>query len=120
MLPDQEQIGDLLPVRGCGFGFTMTSRACLDKMWVACRKYRDPRRDGTRPKVADMFGQVYEFLQGDPSDLEDMTLMSEDFSFCKRWRDLGGTVQLYVKGGVLMHAGGHCWSAREMPGGVVG
>jgi hypothetical protein len=51
---------------------------------------------------------------------EDQALLSEDYSFCLRWRRLGGRVYVYARGGIIHHAGVHDWTAREMPGGVVG
>ena len=105
-----------IAVRGVGFGFTLTSAEMLRRMAEDAVRYGNTYWDLPKPHdIANLFGQMI-----DTAPDGRRFLGSEDFSFCKRWRDLGGTVQLYVKGGVLMHAGGHCWSAREMPGGVVG
>lgn len=122
LLPENPSMDSrgVLPVRSCGFGFTMTSRRCLEWMWVHCRKYRDARRDGTWPIVADMFGQVFERIVPNASDRsEDMTLMSEDFSFCSRWRSMGGTVAMY--GGpnnLVEHVGAVSFDATMIPGAV--
>lgn len=110
--------GPLMPVRGVGFGFTMTTLACLRAMSDRARIYTDwPSTN----KVADIFGHLYEPHPQYPDDRERDSKLSEDFSFCKRWReDLGGKVYIYEKAGILRHAGPHAWSAEEMPGGVVG
>ena len=105
----------LMEVRGVGFGFTMTSRACLEKMSNAARRYTDTPNPH---KVANIFGQLYDrFTPGE--DPEDECLLSEDFSFCKRWREMGGKIHLYAKSGIIIHAGPHPFSARDMPGGVI-
>jgi hypothetical protein len=112
----QEERNNLLEVRGVGFGFTMVSRTCLERMSAAARKYTDLPNPW---KVANIFGQLY-----DPPTPgctgEDEMLLSEDFSFCKRWREMGGRVVLYTGAGIIFHAGTHAWNAREMQGGVVG
>jgi hypothetical protein len=110
---------EMLEVRGVGFGLTLTSRACLMKMSAAARKYTD---HPTPHKVANIFGQLYDHVDMSPGDSEseDMMLLGEDFSFCKRWRELGGRVMVYAgKGNMVAHAGAHAFTAREMPGGAV-
>jgi hypothetical protein len=65
--------------------------------------------------VPNIFGQLYDRVTDSP-DPEDEVLLSEDYSFCKRWRDLGGKVLLYTRAGVVRHAGYYAWSARDFPG----
>lgn len=112
-LPIAEVKDDMLEVRGIGFGLTLTTRRCLEKMTDAARKYTDlPRQD----KIANIFGQLYDHptIGGDPGS-EDAMLLGEDYSFCKRWRDLGGRVMVYAgKGNIVAHAGSHAFTAREM------
>lgn len=106
----------LMEVRGVGFGFTMTSRACLERMSAAERKYTDIPNSH---KVANIFGQLFDRLTpGD--DPEDECLLSEDYAFCKRWREMGGKIHLYQRAGIICHVGTHAYSARDMPGGVIG
>lgn len=101
-------------VRSVGFGFTMTTRLCLELMTKAARKYTDDRSGVT----ANIFGQLYDApTPGCPEESE--LLLSEDYSFCKRWRELGGNVSLYLDAGIIYHAGMYPWSAQEMPGGIV-
>jgi hypothetical protein len=81
----------------------------------AARKYTDipnPHR------VANIFGQLYERLTPG-NDQEEECLLSEDYSFCKRWRDMGGKIQLFTRAGIIFHAGSHAWSAREKEGAVL-
>lgn len=97
-----------LDVRAVGFGFTLTSRECLERMGHAAHWYRDYPNATRCPNI---FGQQYDTPE---EATEDDTLLSEDFSFCKRWReDHGGKVLLYC-GGTIAHAGGHAWTARDL------
>lgn len=90
---------------GLGFGFTITSRRCLEKMTKASRIYTD-RADGVTRRVGDLFDHLY----SGPS--EDDEKYSEDISFCKRWVDLGGKPALYGDGaGEIMHVGGHIFKS---------
>jgi hypothetical protein len=110
----------VLEVAALGFGFTLTSTSCLRHLSAIERYYTDhpnPHR------VANIFGQLFHHPamdQGVDVAPEDQALLSEDYSFCLRWGRLGGKVYLYTRAGLVMHAGAHAWSAREMPGGVVG
>jgi hypothetical protein len=105
----------ILSVRSVGFGFTMTSRKMLEKMSLDARKYRDVRRGGS-PKIANIFGQLYERIVDDWNDAEDDTLMSEDYSFCKRWRkDHFGNIWIYGgPGNMNGHVGARAFDSRDM------
>jgi hypothetical protein len=116
--PPREKRGLLQEVRSVGFGFTMTSTKCLRAMSEPARKYTDWTRNGDHYKVADIFGLTFEAPEPGGSP-EDEMLMSEDYSFCKRWRDMGGKIQIYLGAGILGHAGGHAFNAKDIPGGVL-
>jgi hypothetical protein len=108
-LPDKKREGDLLEVEGLGFGFTLTSRKCLEEMTKAARIYTDHPNPW---KCADLFGLLY------TGPTEGDGLLSEDLSFCARWRALGGRVMLWCGGpGHVMHSGGHEFYATNTPGG---
>lgn len=114
-LPHQNPFtGSVAYVRAVGFGFTMTTRACLERMFRAERRYRDWPGELI---VSNMFGQLFEAPDPDSKTycpLDQEALRSEDYSFCKRWRDLGGKVALYTGAGVIYHAGQHAWSGKEI------
>ena len=119
LTPPAPTVGDLLEVAGVGFGFTLTSTAALRKLSESARVYTDhpnPHR------VANLFGHLYHHPAQDRALVpnEAQALLSEDFSFCLRWRRAGGKVYVYAKGGIIHHAGAHDFTAREMPGGVIG
>lgn len=100
----------LLSVRSVGFGFTLTTRRCLERMCAAERRYTDwPRPD----KISNIFGHLYDQPYGSV-DPEDEALLSEDFSFCKRWRAMGEAVYIYNGAGRIWHSGTKAWSASDI------
>jgi hypothetical protein len=100
----------LLEVKGCGMGLTLTSRACLERVSASAKKYTDAP---TENLVANVFGMLFDTIDGKE------VLMSEDFSFCKRWRDVGGKIYVYgANGNFVSHVGAKEWGARDIPGGV--
>lgn len=103
-----------LEVNALGFGFVLTSRECLERMveeyagewWTDVRGHSEPH------EVVAIFKQIHT----DPVTLPDGTRfrewLTEDYSFCKRWRDIGGKVHMYVgQGTPLGHVGGHVYTA---------
>lgn len=104
--------GPTYEVEALGFGFTITSVAALETLSRAARKYADYPRPH---KIANIFGQVYERVHPTSEDPEDESLASEDISFCRRWRDIGGKVYLY-DGAIIEHVGTRRYSVRDMMG----
>jgi hypothetical protein len=84
-----------------GLGCTLLSRACLERMathYAGELTFLDVA-EGSVPTVA-----LFQLL------LRDKLLMSEDFSFCTRWRDIGGTVWMYLgPGSPATHHGEHAY-----------
>ena len=110
LTPCPPEESGLLEVHCVGFGFTLTSRRCLERMSAAHRRYTDwPRKD----KLSNIFGHLYEQPYGS-TDPEDEALLSEDFSFCKRWRDMGGKVHIYTGAGQIWHSGAKAWSGGDI------
>jgi hypothetical protein len=93
-----------------GMGFTMLTRECLATVAESAKWYTDLPGMMKTPNV---FGQLIERV----GDLE--ALLSEDYSFCVRAHRRGIPVELYEQSGIINHAGGHVWNARQMAGGVV-
>jgi len=110
--PAPAPVGSLQETRFVGFGFTLVKRGVLERMWSTCRKYSD----APNPlKCSDMFGQLYEATDLNretytPEDEE--ALLSEDYSFCARWRRMGGKVHVLLDSGTILHAGMHAWPDR--------
>lgn len=116
--PVVESLGGhaVLEVAGVGFGFTITSRCALESISAVADSYRDAPHEHM---IANIFGQVLEPVDAD-DEKGPRILLSEDFSFCHRWRkDLRGKVYVYAaKGNMMAHAGPVIWTARDMDGGV--
>jgi len=104
----------LLRVRGVGMGFTLTSVRCLRRLSTLARQYTDYP---AKTRCADVFGMLYDVGE-DPEDRDSDSLLSEDFSFCKRWSDLGEPLYVWNQA-IIHHAGQHAWSAKEMVNGTV-
>jgi hypothetical protein len=100
-VPDER---GLLDVRSVGMGFTLTSRACLEAMAKDAEWYWDAP---TPRECPNLFGQLYDDMDGR------RVLLSEDFSFCKRWRENHGG-KVYAYDVEMFHAGSHAWSVADM------
>ena len=101
----------LLSVRGVGFGFTMTSVACLQAVVDACASTGSAYYDLPHPHlIANVFGQIYD---AGPDGRK--YLASEDLSFCARWRALGGRVALMARAARIVHAGSRGYTDRDVP-----
>ena len=112
-------------VRSVGFGFVITSRKCLETISAASflstdpvhRAYTHVAATDARRKVGNLFGHVLEQIDDDP---EEEMLVAEDRAFCKRWRDLGGTVNVYAGPfNMTSHGGAFAFDARMLPGRMV-
>ena len=72
----------LIEVAGIPGGFMKITRNCAEKMIEAY-----PRQTKRGAVESSQFWPVF-----DPYELPDEDRLSEDFSFCQRWRDIGGQV----------------------------
>lgn len=75
-------------VRYAGTGFLMIRRAALERMCAAYPELRY-RRDHSVDATTE---SVNRFALFECMIAEDGTYLSEDFSFCKRWTDMGGEI----------------------------
>jgi len=111
-----EVVNGCTEVDAMAFGFTLTSRACLEQMWKAYAgtlSFGDVVDDRLYWTVA-----LFQLLLPQQSAAAPYAvgpLLSEDYSFCQRWRDIGGKVQMYVgAGSPLHHVGSHVFrGSRE-------
>lgn len=93
-------------VDALGFGFMLLSRKCCEQMTEAYREeliFKDSQ-DGVRSDVVALFMLII--------DPETRVLLSEDYSFCYRWRKLGGKV--YCAGDTASHVGGHIFKGHPI------
>lgn len=102
--------------RGCieidwiAAGFLLTSRACLQAMWDAYHAdrwyidYTAEKRE--HHETISLFEMVYTETRPGPDGHPWRTMLSEDYSFCKSYRDIGGQVHMYVgQGSPVAHIG---------------
>lgn len=82
---DQDDMG-AVRVLALGTGLLKISRSVFECMIAAHPEWK---RDGHDGMSAEVRAKNYQFFRFDPDDASEM---GEDFVFCKRWRDLGGTV----------------------------
>lgn len=90
-------------------GFTLISRTCLETMveHYARELGYDDFEDGERRRAVALFQLV--ITPGTHG-----VLLSEDFSFCHRWRAIGGKVHVYVgEGAPLDHHGSHVFRGKR-------
>jgi hypothetical protein len=87
--------GEFARVRAAGTGFLMIRRAVLEKM---CERYQSLRFSGDhnyRDALAGSQNRVALFeCMIDPRS---KVYLSEDFSFCRRWTDMGGEIWADLK-----------------------
>lgn len=109
-------VSGCVEVDSMAFGFTLTSRACLERLWkeyAPTLSFGDVIDDRLYWTVA-----LFQLLLPEQSATAPFAvepLLSEDYSFCERWRRIGGTVQMYVgAGSPLHHVGSHVFrGSRE-------
>lgn len=86
----------LIEVDGLPMGFTRITRKALQAAWEIAREYREPHKEKPIKMVFDIGID------------ENGTLVSEDISFCKKWKASGGI--LYLDPSInLAHVGNKRW-----------
>lgn len=91
-------------IKHIGLGLTLLSRACLEQITSTCGDivFID-RSSGPAIRTVAPFKNLHE---GDE-------WWSEDFSFCERWRRMGGKVWMYLgPGSPATHHGDHAYQGR--------
>lgn len=109
---DEVQLVDCL-----GFGFMLTAGSCLRTMSIAyAHEWFTDVREGESPReTVALFKQVHteETVVTGPAGLpmRFRDLLSEDYSFCWRWRAMGEPIGMYVgPGSPLIHVGTHAYT----------
>ena len=86
-------------IHDIAMGFMLMKRCVLEKMidtFDAQLWYSDVRPPHPTKRIVAIFAMMFgETLMG-PDGKPFRTLDSEDYSFCRRWRSLGGDVHMYV------------------------
>lgn len=94
-------------VVGAPLGASLIRRQELQALSDACtQRIRSTFPDGTVRTIPALFG----LLTDKCADGVGVERLSEDFSFCHRWRSHGGVVKLYLgPGSPVDHYGAHCF-----------
>jgi hypothetical protein len=96
-----------IEVNACGTGIMLVKRDCLTKMLSAMPELSDSKAAKTSPLATDLSRLIRAF---DPL-VVDGSRLSEDFSFCHRWRQCDGQIWASVAHPIT-HVGLHRFKAR--------
>ncbi len=111
-VPDPENIkiqNKVIEVTHSPTGFMMIKREVFEKMIVAYPNLRIDQDQLVNGKV-EKLGHMWNFFDT-LFDPEKRTYLGEDFAFCKRWRDIGGTCHAWI-GDYITHVGEHQYTSR--------
>ena len=111
-VPDPENIkiqNKVIEVTHYPTGFMMIKREVFEKMIIAYPNLRIDQDQLVNGKV-EKLGHMWNFFDT-LFDPEKRTYLGEDFAFCKRWRDIGGTCHAWV-GDYITHVGEHQYTSR--------
>ena len=88
----------LVEVEGIGTGFLKINKNALKQIYESCEEYTEPHKEKPIKMVFDI-------------KIENGELVSEDISFCDKWRDLGG--KIYFDPSInLSHVGTKRWTGN--------
>ena len=111
-VPDPENIkiqNKVIEVTHSPTGFMMIKREVFEKMIIAYPNLRIDQDQLVNGKV-EKLGHMWNFFDT-LFDPEKRTYLGEDFFFCKRCRDIGGTCHAWI-GDYITHVGEHQYTSR--------
>lgn len=100
----------LQEVRHIGTGFMLIKRRVIETMFEQYTDLRYVDDLGLDPAF-----QPYMYNLFDTTISDDRCLLSEDYTFCNRWREVGGQVFAHTRV-KLSHSGYHTFSEHAKPG----
>lgn len=112
-----ERRGDFMEVEGCGFGFTMIRRDCITQMiekypeMIDTRLHLHPAGETLRQTGTNRLLRFFEKM-----DMPERGIISEDLSFCIRWRNCNpGVNKVWAAiGHRISHVGPYDFAARYL------
>jgi hypothetical protein len=101
--PERESVAEFVTGEYAGTGFMLIRRNTFDRMMAAYPELRfaaahDRAQQNPSPHQYALFDCMIE--------PETLHYLSEDYTFCRRWRDIGGQIWLDTQG-ALVHSGSH-------------
>lgn len=109
---EAERDGDFVTGTHAGTGFMLIRRDLVARMIEAYPETRYRRIDAADPAMPQ--GSECHALFDCMIEPETGTYLSEDFTFCRRWRAIGGTLWLDTRGR-LTHVGAHDFTGDPAP-----
>ncbi len=104
-LEEERATSSIVDVAGIGFGCILLSRKCLQQMVDAYKKdltFVDDMPGEGNPETVALFQLLI--------DPKTRLLLGEDYSFCERWRAIGGKVKMYLgPGSPVNHVGSYAF-----------
>jgi hypothetical protein len=104
---NQDQASPILEAEEIGTGLMLIKREVLEKMIAAYPDLYAYSDDTVRYKMDDMEGRKY-YLLFETMLTDERRYLSEDYAFCKRWRDIGGKIHVYLPV-VTVHHGSYAY-----------
>lgn len=108
----QQVVNDCVEVDLIAIGFCLVSRSSLERMTAAyAAEWFSDTRLGSHERPVALFKQIHTDPFVGPDGTEWRDLMSEDYSFMHRARQIGIKVWMYVgAGSPVHHVGGHTFT----------
>ena len=110
-------VGGFAKVDRLGLGFTYTSRACLERMVRCYSNPNDSMGEGahieTPTYLERVGGEQRETVALFQLLVRNRVLLTDDYSFCERWRAIGGEIHMWAGKSPLHHIGAFAYGATE-------
>ena len=95
-LPGQDTSSPIYEAQEIGTGIMMIKREVITKMIASYTELYAYSDDMSKYREDDIEGRKYYLLFETMLDPENKRYLSEDYAFCKRWRDIGGKIHIYL------------------------
>ena len=101
--PGTNQVADgVVEVLDTATGFLLIKRHVIEDMWTAYEKELWCKNDIQGTTQVDAYCAIFDCM----IDPESRRYLSEDYAFCRRWQQMGGSIHAHI-GFPLAHIGSH-------------
>jgi hypothetical protein len=101
-LPEQDRSNPLFEAEEIGTGLMLIKREVIERMINAYPDLYALSDDTSRYNMDDIEGRKY-YLLFETMLTPEKRYLSEDYAFCKRWRDIGGKIYIYLPVTTIHH-----------------